>query len=1793
MTPSRHDPLLGIPDQGSPPRTLWQSPRPNPPLLTCLLFTHLESSVQERVEALTFTDASWVDTLVHMELKRRDRCRAPGARSGDIWYFISDVNEKGGGGRRHLGHLDGGRPSVLTRRVTGPLTRVQAQCDAAVLLEGAVRVSQSDPDTMAPKDVFGCTGGATSPAPTFPSFSPHAPVDTFSLDPDFLANPAAALATLDELAWGRLLEHPSAGAFSSGSLGGGADLDPWAETDWLQDLGYYPIAAWIANRIDLILWRLCPGLDPRLGGGRLVKRIAGRTLKSHGKKRAKEGTGAGLWVTAWSEGGDASLGAALRALATVSAGKSVKDSRSSEGREKCGPIRKKAGSKARKRKDRASAPEVYPGVPLEMAPFRPTIEAPQSNPCPFSLRNNCPVNGGDESLFHAARQRLELLTQALEALVMHATASPGEAWMSGHGGPTWRDDTHAPASRPQGQDRKLLRWLLCHRLDEAGTPLAALRLAIGQRCCREAAAREAAAREAAADALLMELDDAGGSPGTKTACRGKTDGDTSRGKSTAQRGSRGEGGRWGGEWDSKETGGPDGPRAAIAVGDDENEKSKPSRKRRQKERQRERQRAATAAAAASEAAEEAGRAVAMVVRRTLKIITAREAVAGGGKGTNDDWSKAAKKRGASTSRDQTDLDIAMVELGSSRPKPGTEEPTNQGLSHSSATPLCSRRFSAGSLTSPPLHSSTGSTPTGIGKYHGGEQSNGNEGINGDSCVVAERSPPVVSGSSKSEAKAVPLGTMLDSREPLGAMLDRWGATRTGTGSILQVEKGAMTKTTGLMTKSNPQPFPPPLSPPPREWVKIPLPVSPPRPSPLPPPMPPSMPPEPPPIPPGPLSISIPFFPVLAAHDSTDAHAAISMRGTDDGASAAWDSVTSSADLKSESSSSAPFEGGYFYNFDSGDLTFDGFYHQLSRPPSVSSEDSTASGWREAMVRAALGTEGGGEGGIHHEFSGGDYEGLNFWDTPEGISISTASLSRSRGASESGSGSVTGGGIGYYESDGETTTKVSGGARGLSPDSPRVRIMSGRRSFTMNVPPQGRLSRSGRRGVVNAPIPRTQAFVRQGMQQHSSSGNLDEADASKSINMTAAMGYTVNRQSLSALLLLQNPKETQQPKKPAFRTASLKSLGQRLHPQLPALTLQSLRLLRRPHEAPPGPERRGWPAFGGLGGGIPPAVGHTGGPFPVVATADIAARLVASLTSVPPTAAAASEPPEYAAARKMRQEHWNAADTASTTTSKHVTDGVKGAVATDGSAPSLSTCCHLSLLAAGLAAEIYEFHRRMQICSRRMLPGRRAAVQRATRALQELWPRARARVFGSFATGLTLPTSDVDIILTLPNVRNLPAIDEAGILEGKNGIKGTILQQASRHLEAQDWVSADSVRTIEQTAVPIISLVVVGIDVHGGGARENVSRGDHTESGVRRGLSRDKDAVVGNGRVGSREDQGEVEVSGDSETAKTSTVPQTAKLPLSKGADHGPAIGSSAEEGVQLDISFEALSGANGLVSAELVRELMARFPTIPPLVLVLKQYLKEKGLHHAYTGGLSSHCIIMLVASFVQRQEQTKVSGGSPETSGTTTDMLSLGRNDEGNTEAEVSGGVPKKDMRKTQAPMNRDDSGGNTNTVNGAASWGSGSEETGVRGDGVCLGRLLLDFLHFFGTVFDPRRSYVSLHAGGAYPGRAVARKDLLDPLFIEDPMDPNLNIGRNCFRIAQVQRAFADAWRALEVDTAEEVVVAGKWCVVEDNRLHSFRGDTRLGAKDGSPLLSGMLRETWCDELGDHRTPVASAQV
>ncbi|CAL5049227.1 unnamed protein product [Urochloa decumbens] len=131
---------------------------------------------------------------------------------------------------------------------------------------------------------------------------------------------------------------------------------------------------------------------------------------------------------------------------------------------------------------------------------------------------------------------------------------------------------------------------------------------------------------------------------------------------------------------------------------------------------------------------------------------------------------------------------------------------------------------------------------------------------------------------------------------------------------------------------------------------------------------------------------------------------------------------------------------------------------------------------------------------------------------------------------------------------------------------------------------------------------------------------------------------------------------------------------------------------------------------------------------------------------------------------------------------------------------------LSLMHNALHEEIDQFCKQVAAGNLVRRPYINWAVKRVTRCLQVLWPRSRTNLFGSNATGLALPTSDVDLVVSLPPVRNLEPIKEAGILEGRNGIKETCLQHAARCLTNQDWVRSDSLKTVENTAMYLVTQI---------------------------------------------------------------------------------------------------------------------------------------------------------------------------------------------------------------------------------------------------------------------------------------------------------------------------------------------------------------------------------------------------
>jgi len=182
-----------------------------------------------------------------------------------------------------------------------------------------------------------------------------------------------------------------------------------------------------------------------------------------------------------------------------------------------------------------------------------------------------------------------------------------------------------------------------------------------------------------------------------------------------------------------------------------------------------------------------------------------------------------------------------------------------------------------------------------------------------------------------------------------------------------------------------------------------------------------------------------------------------------------------------------------------------------------------------------------------------------------------------------------------------------------------------------------------------------------------------------------------------------------------------------------------------------------------------------------------------------------------------------------------------------------------------------------------------------------------------------------------------------------------------------------------------------------------------------------------------------------------------------------------------------------LGTVELVRGLSIQFPQLTPLALVLKQFLKNRNMHTAYTGGLSSYCLVLLVVAFLQQRRSATRSLLRPTT-----------------TAAAAAAAAAASSQPQPQPPHD---------------AFASPPPAAAERDKHTALGPLLLDFLFFFGRVFDPRVSMVSVRAGDNFlPRRRVG---VIDPLYIEDPFQPTNNIGRNCFRVVQIQKAFADAVR------------------------------------------------------------------
>ena len=229
----------------------------------------------------------------------------------------------------------------------------------------------------------------------------------------------------------------------------------------------------------------------------------------------------------------------------------------------------------------------------------------------------------------------------------------------------------------------------------------------------------------------------------------------------------------------------------------------------------------------------------------------------------------------------------------------------------------------------------------------------------------------------------------------------------------------------------------------------------------------------------------------------------------------------------------------------------------------------------------------------------------------------------------------------------------------------------------------------------------------------------------------------------------------------------------------------------------------------------------------------------------------------------------------------------------------------------------------------------------------------------------------------------------------------------------------------------------------------------------------------------------------------------ARVPLIKLRD--------AVSRLTVDISFNS---QNGPRNSSVVCRLLARHRDARPLIFVLKYLLYYHALNEVYTGGLGSYALTLMVVAHIQRQQQLQLQQAQAQ-----------------------------QQQAQQQAQPAAD------------------------------LGALLVSFLRFYGLELDYERHGVALRGEDGAGSTLFAKRERgwLDDekpylLALEDPSDPENDVGRGAFRILAVRQLFRDAYEQL---TAVPFCPVSYLSLLFDvtQQFHSFRRSVAAPFKVKNP--------------------------
>lgn len=192
-------------------------------------------------------------------------------------------------------------------------------------------------------------------------------------------------------------------------------------------------------------------------------------------------------------------------------------------------------------------------------------------------------------------------------------------------------------------------------------------------------------------------------------------------------------------------------------------------------------------------------------------------------------------------------------------------------------------------------------------------------------------------------------------------------------------------------------------------------------------------------------------------------------------------------------------------------------------------------------------------------------------------------------------------------------------------------------------------------------------------------------------------------------------------------------------------------------------------------------------------------------------------------------------------------------------------------------------------------------------------RCTVQVFGSQATGLFLPTSDIDLVLLIPEAAASAGANGASASAGGGGGGGDDDEQEAENQKAKEKREMEEWDATTASSSSRSPLVVLG-------------------EALRRHWIDDLSYLE---------------------------IIENTRIPIVKFT-HAPT-------NLSVDI---CLNQETGTKAAELVRRFGDAMPPLRPLTFVLKYFMAARGLNEPYTGGVGSFLLQMMIVSFLQHRER-------------------------------------------------------------------------------------------------------------------------------------------------------------------------------------------------------------------------------